>query len=232
MRTIGIVGGFSWVSSADYYRLINEMINQRLGGVNGGKIILYSVNYEVIKRLTFADDWKGITDIICDAARRLEAIGAECILIGANTMHKIAPEIQAAIQIPVIHIAVETGKAISAQSLRKVALLGTRYTMELDFYPAKLAEAGIETMIPDEADRQFIHDAIYEELGKGLFLPATKQRMLAIIRQMAERGAEGVIFGCTEIPMLIKPSETVLPVFDTMLIHTSAAVQFALGASE
>jgi len=231
MRTIGIIGGFSWVSSADYYRLINEMINQRLGGVNAGRIILYSLNYEDIKTLTFAGDWDSIAAMICDAARKLGAAGADCILIGANTMHKIAGEVQASVTIPVIHIAVETAMAIRRQGLTKCALLGTKYTMEQDFFPSRLSALGIETMIPDHEDRQYIHDAIYEEMGKGLFLPATKARMLSIIEKLAAQGAEGVIFGCTEIPLLIQPEESVLPVFNTTLIHATAAVQFALAPS-
>lgn len=229
MKTIGIIGGISWVSSLDYYRLINQMINERLGGVNGGRIILYSVNYDDIKTLTFADDWNGIAVMICDAARRLEAAGADCLLIGANTMHKIAGEVQASVSIPVIHIAVETAAAIRAQSFSKVALLGTKYTMEQDFFPSKLSAQGIKAIIPGDADRQYIHDAIYEEMGKGLFLPATKKRILSVIEQLAKEGAEGVIFGCTEIPLLIAPEESALPVFNTTLIHATAAVQFALA---
>lgn len=229
MKTIGIIGGISWVSSADYYRLINEMINERLGGVNAGRIILYSVNYEDIKTLTFAGDWDGIAAMISDVARRLEAAGADCILLGANTMHKIAGEVQASVSIPLIHIAVETAVAIRRRSLNKVALLGTRYTMEQDFFPSKLSARGIETIIPGDEDRQYIHDAIYGEMGRGLFLPATKARMLSVIQQLAAEGAEGVIFGCTEIPLLIQPEESPLPVFNTTLIHATAAVQFALA---
>jgi len=231
MKTIGIIGGISWVSSVDYYRFINEMINQRLGDVNAGRIILYSVNYGDIKTLTFAGDWKGIAAMICDAAQKLETAGADCILIGANTMHKIAGEVQASVNIPVIHIAVETAAAIRAQALKKVGLLGTKYTMEQDFFPSKLSAQNIETIIPGDDDRQFIHDAIYEEMGKGLFLPATKQRFINIIEQLALQGAEGVVFGCTEIPLLIQPEESPLPVFNTTLIHATAAVQFALAAT-
>ena len=229
MRTIGIIGGISWLSSIDYYRLINEKINQRLGGVNAGKIILYSVNFEEIKTLTFAGDWKGMADMLGAIAARLQAAGADCILIGANTMHKIADEIQAAVTIPVIHVAVETAKAVQARKIKKVALLGTRYTMELEFYPSRFAALGIEVIIPPEEDRQYIHDAIYEEMGKGLFLPATKTRVLSVITQLALKGAEGVVFGCTELPLLIEQRNCVLPIFNTTLIHAEAAVDFALG---
>ena len=231
MQTIGIIGGISWVSTIDYYRYINERINRRLGDMNAGRIILYSVNYEDIKTLTFAGNWKGIADMISDVARKLEAAGAHCILIGANTMHKIAGEVQAAVSIPVIHIAVETAKAIRGQQIKKVGLLGTKYTMEQDFFPSRLAALGIETIIPGDDDRQYIHDAIYEEMGKGLFLPATKERVLSVIKALALKGAEGVVFGCTEIPLLIQPEESPLPVFNTTQIHAEAAVQFALGAA-
>ena len=229
MRTIGIIGGISWLSSIDYYRFINEKINQRLGGVNAGRIILYSVNFEEIKTLTFADDWKGLAAMMGAIAGRLQAAGADCILIGANTMHKIADEVQAAVTIPVIHVAAETAKAVQAKKVTKVALLGTRYTMELDFYPSRFAALGIEVIIPAEEDRQYIHDAIYEEMGKGLFLPATKARVLSVITQLALSGAEGVVFGCTELPLLIEQRDCVLPVFNTTLIHAEAAVDFALG---
>ncbi len=229
MRTIGIIGGISWLSTIDYYRLINEKINQRLGGVNAGKIILYSVNFEEIKTLTFADDWKGLADMMGAIAARLQAAGAGCILIGANTMHRIADEIQAAVTIPVIHVATETARAVQAKKVKKVALLGTRYTMELDFYPSRFAALGIEVILPPEDDRQYIHDAIYEEMGKGLFLPATKARVLSAITQLALRGAEGVVFGCTELPLLVEQRDCVLPIFNTTLIHAEAAVDFALG---
>jgi aspartate racemase len=228
MKTIGIIGGISWVSSVDYYRLINEMINHRLGGVNGGRIILYSVNYEDIKTLTFAGDWNAMITMLTDIARKLEAAGADCLIIGANTMHRIADQVQASISIPLIHIAVETAKAVKEKNIKKVALLGTKFTMELDFFPSKLTAHGIETIIPGDEDRQFLHDAIYEEMGKGLFLPATKARILSMIEQLALQGAEGVIFGCTEIPLLIQDRECVLPVFNTTLIHAGAAVRFAL----
>lgn len=228
MKTIGLIGGITWLSTADYYRVLNEMTNERLGGVASAKIVLYSVNFEEIKTLTFANDWKGISSQICDAAIKLEAAGADCLLICANTMHKIADEVQQAVRIPVIHVAEQTGKTIQEKQLKKIALLGTRYTMELDFYPAKLRALGIETIIPEEADRQYIHDAIYNEMGKGIFLPATKEKFLTIIQKMSLAGAEGIVLGCTEIPLLIKQTDCSLPVFDTTFIHAKAAVNFAL----
>jgi aspartate racemase len=229
MKTIGLIGGISWLSSAEYYRLMNEMVNERMGGVHSAKIILYSVNYEEIKNLTFAGDWQAIAKMISSIAKNLENAGADCILLGANTMHKIAGEVQQAISIPMIHIATETGKAIQKQQLKKVALLGTKYTMELGFYQQQLEKYNITTIIPNEEDRQYIHNAIYNEMGKNIFLPATKEKILSIINALTKEGAEGVILGCTEIPILIKQSDCSIPVFDTTLIHATAAVEFALN---
>lgn len=228
MKTIGIIGGISWVSTVEYYRLINQLVNKRLGGVNAAKIILYSVNYQDIKTLTEAGDWKGISDIVCDAARKLETAGADCVMIGANTMHKIAGEIQAAVNIPFIHIAVATAKAIKAKNIETVILLGTKYVMQQDFYKDKLSEEGITTIIPEQDDIDFINYAIYEEFGKDIFLPATKQRFIDIIESLSKQGAKGVIFGCTEIPLLLKPEDVKIPSFDTTLIHSTALVDFAL----
>lgn len=228
MKTIGIVGGLSWVSSLEYYRVINETINKRLGGLQAGKIILFSVNYGDIKALTDKGDWQGITGIMIDAARKLELSGADCILLGANTMHKIADQVQEAITIPIIHIAEVVADVISGLHIHAAALLGTKFTMELDFYNDKLAKAGITTLIPEANDRDFIHASIYNELGKGIFLPETKAGYLKIINKLVERGAKGVILGCTEIPMLIRQEDCSVPVFDTTTIHCLAAVQFAL----
>ena len=228
MKTIGIIGGLTWLSTAEYYRLLNEMVNKKLGGVYSAKIILHSVNFHEIKTLTFAEDWQGIIEIIAGIAKKLEDAGADCILIGANTMHKIAAEVQSAVSIPVIHIAEATAKKIEKQGLTKVALLGTKYTMELGFYQHALAQYQISTIIPDEADRQYIHDAIYNEMGKNIFLPATKQQFLHIIGKLAKEGAEGIILGCTEIPLLLQQSDCSIPVFDTTLIHTSAAIDYVL----
>jgi len=229
MKTIGIIGGISWVSSLDYYRIINEQINDRLKGLNAGKIILYSVNYSEIKELTDQDLWADISAMIQDAARKLEAAGADCLIIGANTMHRIAPEVQQAVNIPLIHIADATASSIKSQQINKVALLGTKFTMELDFFKSKLLAAGIETIIPDLADRDYIHAAIYNEMGKGLFLPETKAILLNIMSEMQSRGAAGIILGCTEIPMVITQKDFPLPLFNTTLLHANAAVEFALS---
>jgi len=229
MKTIGIIGGISWLSSIDYYRIINEQINQRLGGVEAGRIILYSLNFGEVKALTLQDNWPALARMVSAAAQQLEQAGADCILIGANTMHKIAGEVQHSIRIPLIHIAQVTAAAVQAAGIRKVALLGTKYTMELDFYPQKLKEYGIDTIIPESDDREYINASIYNELGKGIFTNAMRERYKTIIAGLAATGAEGVILGCTEIPMLIKQPDSPIPVFDTTLLHATAAVNFALG---
>jgi aspartate racemase len=229
MKTIGLIGGISWPATVEYYKLLNEMVNERLGGMHAAKVVIYSVNFEEIKQLTFADDWDGLVTVMSHAARQLEKAGADCILIGANTMHRIADQVQAAVHVPLIHIAAVTAEAINSKGLKKVALLGTRYVMQMDFYKQKLAIKNIETIIPGQADIDYINNAIYEEFGKGIFLPATKQRFLGIIDDLQAEGAAGVIFGCTEIPILIPEKDCPMPSFDTTRIHATAAVDFALG---
>jgi aspartate racemase len=229
MKTIGLIGGLTWYSTLDYYRLLNELMNERLGGVHSAKIILHSVDFAPIKVLTEQQDWKAIAAIICKAAQGVELAGADCLMIGANTMHNIADEVQAAINIPVIHIAVATANVITAKALKKVALLGTKYTMQMPFYAAKLAEKQIETIIPAETDIEYINNSIYNEFSKGIFLPETKKQYLQIIDKLIAQGAEGIIAGCTEIPILIKPEDCAVAVFNTALIHSAAAVDFALS---
>ena len=228
MKVIGLVGGTSWISSVDYYRLFNEITNQRLGGNEAAKIVLYSVNYGEIVTYTHQGNWDAIAAIIADAAQKVEKAGADCILLGANTMHHVAEKVQQSVKVPLLHIADVVGKAITEKHLKKVALLGTKYTMLFDFYTRKLADYGIETIIPDAEGVDFVNSAIYNELGKGKFLPETKQGFLQLIDKLAGQGAEGVILGCTEIPMLVKQEDTLVPVFDTTLLHATAAVDFAL----
>ena len=232
MKKIGLIGGLTWVSTIEYYRLLNQLVNEKLGGSEAAEVIIYSVNFGEIKKFTEANDWENISKIICAAAKELEKAGAACVLLGANTMHKIAPEVQSAVSIPLIHIADVTATAIRNKGLSKIALLGTKYTMQLDFYKNALAEKGIETLIPDEDNIQYINTAIYTELGKNIFLPETKKRSLEIIDTLAKQGAEGVILGCTEIPLLLNQSDTSLAVFDTTLIHATAAVEFSLGINQ
>jgi aspartate racemase len=229
MRTIGLIGGITWLSTMDYYRLLNQKVNGQLGGVHSAQILLSSVDFNEVKRLTLANDWNGLANMMSREANRLQQAGAACILIGANTMHNIAEAVQASIRIPLINIAVETGKEIQKLQLKKVALLGTKYTMQLPFYKNVLAKQGIETLVPNEVDMEYINTAIYEEMGKGIFLPERKTEIIRIIHQLKDEGAEGVILGCTEIPILIKQEDSSIPVFDTTAIHVNAAARFALG---
>ena len=227
MKTIGLVGGLTWYSTLDYYRLLNEQTNRKLGGTHAAKIILNSVDFGEIEVLTKQQDWDAIALIICKAAQMTEAAGAECLMIGANTMHKIAEKVQASTSIPLIHIADAVAASIQKKSITKVALLGTKYTMQLAFYKTRLSAAGIEVIIPGEADIDLINNSIYNEFSKGIFLPERKQQYLRIIQSLIEQGAAGIILGCTEIPILIKQEDCTVPVFDTTFIHAEAAVNFA-----
>ena len=229
MKTIGLVGGTGWVSTLDYYRYFNELVFKSTDGESTAEVLINSVNYPAIAKLTAAGKWDEITKIITNAALALQTAGAECILLGANTMHHIAPQVKAAINIPFIHIAEETGKEISKKGIKKVALLGTKYTMQLPFFKDVLASMGIETIIPNESEIQIINDAIYKELALGIITAATKENYLEIMQKLQQEGAEGIILGCTEIPLLIKPNDFDLPLFDTTFIHANAAVNFSLG---
>lgn len=229
MKTIGLIGGVTWLSTAEYYRILNEMVNAREGGVSSARIIIFSVNFQEIKNLTEAGDWDNIAGIMSDAARRLERAGADCILLGANTMHKIAEAVQDAVAIPLIHVAVVTASAIKQQQIRTVALLGTKYVMQQDFYRKKLEEQGLQVLIPSQEDIDYINNAIYTEFAKGIFTAQAKQRFLQIIDTLVAQGATGAIFGCTEIPILLKQEDCSIPVFDTTLLHATAAVDFVLS---
>jgi aspartate racemase len=228
-RKIGLIGGISWVSTADYYRYINTMVNEELGGLHFAECIIYSFNYADIKKNNDAGDWDKTFSMLSKAAEHLKAAGAEAILLCANTMHLLAGKLQEAIKIPVIHIAEATSEEIRRQQLRKVALLGTQFTMEMDFFKEKLKARNIETIIPAAADREFIHYTIFEELGRGIIHETTKARYISIVQQLKEAGAEGVILGCTEIPLLLQPSDLSIPSFDTTLIHAKAAADFITG---
>ena len=229
MKTIGLVGGTGWVSTLDYYRYFNELVFKNTDGESTAEVVINSVNYPAIAKLTAAGKWDDITKIITEAALALQNAGADCILLGANTMHHIAPQVKAAINITFIHIAEETGKEIKKKGLKKVALLGTKYTMQLPFFKDVLASMEIETIIPNESDIQIINDAIYKELALGIITAVTKENYLQIMQKLQQAGAEGIILGCTEIPLLIKPNDFDLPLFDTTFIHASAAVNFSLG---
>ncbi len=228
MKTIGLIGGLTWVSTLDYYRHLNMLVNERLGGDESAKLLMVSVNFGEIKRRTLALDWAGITEIIGAAAQTLEKAGASCILISANTMHQVAPEIQSMVGIPVLHIAEAIAEAIKEKGLKKVVLLGTKYTMAMESYKAILSNHGIETVVPDTAGIKMVNDAIYEEMAKSLFLPETKEKFIQLILAMQEQGVEGAILGCTEIPQLLQQKDISLPLFDTAYLHAKAAVDFAL----
>ena len=229
MKIIGLIGGLTWFSTLDYYRLLNEMVNEKKGGAAAAEIIIYSVNFEIIKVLTEENRWDEIAKIMGIVAKKIEAAGADCILIGANTMHKVADEIQKEVRIPLLHVAKKVAEEINKQQLTTVALLGTKYTMQQGFYTEKLSQQGINTIVPNEEEIEFINNAIYTEMGKGIFLPETKTNFLTIINRLISQGAQGIILGCTEIPILIKQKDCPVPVFDTTRIHAAAAVAFALG---
>jgi aspartate racemase len=229
MKTLGLIGGTSYHSTIDYYRLINQKVNERLGGLHSAKLFLYSVDFEEVRPPADPALWKGVPEFFTLTAQKLEAAGAECIVLCANTAHLMADKIQQGISIPLIHIVEATATAIKQQGLKKVALLGTKFTMEQPFFSEGLKQHGIEAIIPNDKDRDFINASIFDEMTKGIFSPGTKQRYFEIIENLQQQQVEAVIFACTEIPMLIKQDECPLPVFDTTLIHVEAAVNFALG---
>jgi aspartate racemase len=229
MKLIGLIGGISWISTVDYYTYINKGVNEQLGGLNAGNFIIHYVNYADIVKNNESGNWDATLELITKASLNLKLSGAEAIVLCANTMHLIADDLQKNIGIPVIHIAEASAAEIRIQGLNKVGLLGTKFTMERDFFTNKLSKQGITALIPDEDERAFIHETIGNELGKGIFKPETKAYYLHVMRKLIEQGAEGIILGCTEIPMLIKPIDIDIPLFDTTLIHSKAAVKFMLG---
>ena len=229
MKTIGLIGGTSWFSTIDYYRIFNETVNKRLGNNSSAKILLYSVNFDEIVTLTKQNDWEGIGNIMSAAAKNLELAGADCMLLGANTMHIIADKIQSSISIPLLHIADVVATEIVKKDLKHVLLLGTKYTMQSSFYENKLLSKGIKLTIPDFEEMEVINNSIYNELGKGLILPETKKIYLDIVKKYMAVGVEAVILGCTEIPLLIKQPDCTIPLLDTTLLHATAAVEFALS---
>lgn len=228
MKRIGLLGGMSWESTVTYYQMINEAVKRRLGGLHSAELVLYSVDFAEIEKCQAEGDWERSGEILGEAAAALERAGAEMILICTNTMHKVAPQIQANIQVPLVRIAEATADELNRRGIRRAALLGTKYTMTQDFYKAKLVEAGIEVLVPDEADMETVNDVIYQELCLGEIRAESKEKFLAIIRRLESQGAEGVILGCTEIGLLVKQEDVELPVFDTTLIHGEKAVEMAL----
>jgi aspartate racemase len=229
MKTIGLLGGMSWESTVSYYRALNEGVKAALGGFHSAKLCLYSVDFAEIERLQHAGDWDATAEILSRAARSVEAGGADFLLIGTNTMHKVAPEIEASISIPLLHIADATAQRLAADGIRRVGLLGTRFTMEQDFYKGRITEGfGIEVLVPDEAQRDLVHEVIYHELCLGQVKETSRQRYLEIIESLREQGAEAVILGCTEIALLVQQSDTAVPLYDTTAIHAEEAVKWAL----
>jgi aspartate racemase len=230
MRTLGLIGGMTWHSTVDYYRLINAGIQARLGGSHSADLMLLSIDFEPVEEMQGRGDWAGMGKLMGEWARRLEAAGAEGLVICTNTMHRLAESAAGAVSIPLIHIADATAGAIKEKGLETVGLLGTRYPMEMDFYRGRLERAhGLKVLIPEEPGRTSVHDIIYKELAQGMVREESRRTYAAVIRELEGRGAQGVILGCTEIPLLIKAADSPIPVFDTTALHAAAAVEFALG---
>jgi aspartate racemase len=229
MKTIGLIGGMSWESTLEYYRIINETVKTKLGGLHSAKCILYSADFAEIELLQRQGKWSEMAFILTEAAQQVEGAGAEVIVICTNTMHKVADDIQAHISIPLLHIADATAQQVKAAGIQKIGLLGTRYTMEEDFYISRLVKQyGLEVIIPDAPEREIVHRVIFDELVVGTIRQTSKDQYLKIIAHLVDQGAQGIILGCTEIGMLIHPEDCRVPLFDTTRIHAEAAAEFAL----
>ena len=230
MKTIGLLGGMSWESTELYYRLINEGVKARLGGLHSAQIAMVSVDFHSIERMQHLGDWEGTAQVLAQAAKQVEAAGADFLLICTNTMHKVAPQVQEAIGIPILHLADATGQRIKAAGMRTVGLLGTNFTMEQDFYKGRLVEKfGLNVLVPPKPDRDIVHRVIYEELCLGQVHDASQNEFLRIMEGLHAQGAEGIIEGCTEIVMLVQQQDTDIPLFDTTAIHAEEAVAEAVG---
>ncbi len=228
MKTVGLIGGMSWESTLEYYRIMNEIVKERLGKLHSAKIVLYSFDFEEIAEKQRSGEWDELGSILGDVARKLEDAGANIILICTNTMHKVADAVQKRISVPLLHIADVTADRIVEKGLRRVALLGTKFTMEDDFYRERLKEKGIDVLVPEEEEREEINRIIFEELCRGIFKEESKSKLKKIGEDLISRGAEGIILGCTELPLVINQKDFKVPVFDTTRIHAEAAVEFAL----
>ena len=230
MKTIGLLGGMSWESTAEYYREINTGIKQALGGLHSAKVAMVSVDFEPIEQLQHQGDWQGTADILSHAAQQIQSAGADCLLICTNTMHKVAPQIEESVNIPLLHIADATAEILIQKNIQTVGLLGTAFTMEQDFYKGRLIERfGLNVEIPKPDDRKIVHDIIYKELCLGKINEESKQTYLRIIDELASQGAQAVILGCTEIGLLIKQSDTNVTLLDTTSIHANKAVEYAIN---
>ncbi|MGW1883214.1 aspartate/glutamate racemase family protein [Streptomyces sp. NPDC001970] len=229
MKTIGLIGGMSWESSAEYYRLLNELVRERAGGLHSARCILHSVDFAEIEELQVAGEWDQAGEILAEAARGLAAAGADFLLICTNTMHKVADQVAAAVPVPLLHLGDATAEAVKAVGVAKAGLLGTAFTMEQDFYRDRLAGHGLEVLTPDAAGRAEVHRVIYEELCLGVVREESRRAYQRVIGELVEQGAEGIILGCTEIELLIRPEDSPVPVFATTRLHAEAAVRAALG---
>ena len=229
MKTIGLIGGMSWESSLEYYRILNQTTRDRRGGLHSAKIILFSVDFADMAAMQHENRWDDISEILVEAAQQLQMAGASMVLVCANTMHRLADDIEAHISIPFLHIADATAEAVKAQGLRRMGLLGTKFTMEEGFYRDRLRDKhGIEAIIPDAPGREAVHSMIYEELCKGDFKPESQQQLLNLCQELVEAGAEGVVLGCTELELLLGDAAATMPLFPTTRIHAEAAVKLAL----
>ena len=229
MKTVGLIGGMSWESTASYYRIINQGIKARLGGLHSAKIVLNSVDFAEVEAMQQAGDWQLSAELLKSSARSLEAAGAQCIMICTNTMHKVADEVAATVSLPLIHVADTTARVLIAKGVTKVALLGTRFTMSEPFYKTRLEQRGVDVVVPTDDEQTVIHDIIYQQLCLGDIREDSKQQYLDIINSLQHQGAQSVVLGCTEIGLLISQQDTDIPLFDTAEIHANAAVEFALS---
>jgi aspartate racemase len=230
MKTIGLIGGISWESSAVYYRLINEAVKARKKGFHSAKSLMYSFDFAEIEALQRKGAWDEATKLMVDAAKSLERAGADCLVICANTMHRMAGDVQAAVDIPLLHVADATARAILAEQIHRVGLLGTVYTMEQNFLKGRLSvKYGLDVSVPEADGRKTVNDVVYKELVKGVIKKKSRDALVSIIQTLADEGAQGVILGCTELGLLIKPGDSPIPAFDTTALHAAAAVEFALG---
>lgn len=229
MKTVGLIGGMSWESTIPYYKIINEIVKEKLGGLHSAQIILYSVEFDEIEKCQSSGQWDKSAEILGNAAKKLELAGADFILICTNTMHKVAPQIQNMISVPIVHIADATADSLERDKVSKVALLGTKYTMTQDFYKSKLIDRGFEVFIPDEEDIEIVNHVIFDELCVGVINKDSQKKFSEIIGKLKDKGAQAVILGCTEIGLLIKDENSVLPIYDTTLIHATKAAELLLG---
>lgn len=229
MKTIGLIGGMSWESTLSYYRLINQAVNARLGGLHSASLVLHSVDFADIEQRQRAGDWGAAGAQLAQAARGLQAAGAGALLICANTMHKVAPAIESAVQIPLLHVVDATAAAVRQAGVRRVGLLGTRFTMEQPFYVERLQQQGLDVLLPDADGRAIVHRVIYEELCQGVLLADSRETYRRVMAALVAQGAEGIILGCTEIALLVDASDATVPLFDTTRLHAQAAVDWALA---